>query len=107
LKGIEITVHLRDFLKCKVSTREDGTPLREYLSKRWDEADSFVIDFGNLSIASVSFMDEAFGMLAESHGKRELKRKLQIHNIEEQDESLLNGIVRSRLKQFSRKRAIA
>jgi hypothetical protein len=107
LKGIEITIHLRDFLKCKVSTRQDGTPLREYLSARWDEVDKFVIDFGNLSIASVSFMDEAFGMLAESYGRRELKKKLEIRNIDEQDESLLNGIVRSRLKQFSRQKAVS
>ncbi len=107
MKGIEITVKLRDFLNSKVSTRDDGKPLREYLASRWEETEKFVIDFGNLNIASVSFMDEAFGMLAETHGKRELTKKLEIQSIDPEDKTLLNGILRSRLKQFSRRKPAA
>jgi len=107
MRGIEITIKLRDFLNSKVSTRDDGKPLRDYLASRWDEAEKFVVDFGNLSIASVSFMDEAFGMLAEAHGKRELTKKLEIKSIDSEDKSLLNGILRSRLKQFSKRKSTA
>lgn len=103
MKGIEITIRLDEFVESRVSTREDGQPLREYLTERWKEADKFTIDFEGLTIASVSFIDEAFGKLAQLHGKRELTRKIKVVNISEQDRSLLNEVVMSRLRQFQSK----
>ncbi len=83
----------------KTVTRDDGRVINQMLAKSWDDTDQFEIDFGNLLIASVSFIDEAFGKLALCHTGETLKRKLVFHNMVPYDRKLLNDIIISRLRQ--------
>jgi hypothetical protein len=80
-------------------TREDGRVINQILMENWDGTDQFQIDFRNLMIASVSFIDEAFGRLALCHTSSELKRKLIFQNMVPYDRKLLNDIIVSRLRQ--------
>jgi len=80
-------------------TREDGRVINQILMENWDGTDQFQIDFRNLMIASVSFIDEAFGRLALCHTRSELKRKLIFQNMVPYDRKLLNDIIVSRLRQ--------
>lgn len=83
----------------KTVTREEGHVINKILTERWGDTDHFQIDFGNLLIASVSFIDEAFGKLALCHTSDDLKRKLLFKNMVPYDRKLLNDIIVSRLRQ--------
>lgn len=83
----------------KTVTRDDGRVINKILIDNWNGTDQFQIDFRNLMIASVSFIDEAFGRLALCHTSAELKRKLVFENMVSYDRKLLNDVVVSRLRQ--------
>ena len=83
----------------KTVTRDDGRVIRQILMDNWNRTDQFQIDFRNLMIASVSFIDEAFGRLALCHASAELKRKLIFENMVPYDRKLLNDVIVSRLRQ--------
>ena len=53
----------------------------------------------NLQVASVSFMDEAFGHLALEYSEQELRSKLAFKNMSEFDRALLNDIIASRIRE--------
>ena len=59
------------------------------------------IDFESVLVASVSFMDEAFGKLALEHTKEDLQKKLKFDNIRNYDRALINDIFISRFRQKS------
>ena len=80
-------------------SREDGKVLYDKIRKLWKSSDQITIDFDNLVVASVSFMDEAFGHLALEHPREELKRKLRFVGMNEYDRALLNDIILSRVRQ--------
>jgi len=80
-------------------TREDGEKINEILNKEWNEEENFNINFDNILVASVSFLDEAFGKLALQHTKEDLQKKLKFENIVEYDRALLNDILYSRFRQ--------
>jgi len=65
----------------------------------WGKSDRITINFANLLIASVSFMDEAFGHLALEFPQDELKRKLAFMDMKEYDRALLNDILLSRIRE--------
>ncbi len=83
----------------KTVTRTDGRVINQMLLENWDRDDQIQIDFGNLMIASVSFIDEAFGRLAQCYTGAELKRKLVFENMVQYDRKLLNDVITSRLQQ--------
>ncbi|MGA2734926.1 MAG: DUF4325 domain-containing protein [Syntrophobacteraceae bacterium] len=83
----------------KTVTREDGRVINQILMENWDRTDQFQIDFRNLMVASVSFIDEAFGSLALCNTSSELKRKLIFQNMVPYDRKLLNDIIVLRLRQ--------
>jgi len=83
----------------KTVTRKDGQVINQILTEKWDRTDQFQIDFGNLLIASVSFIDEAFGKLAMCHTGEDLQRKLVFKKMVPYDRKLLNDIIFSRLRQ--------
>jgi hypothetical protein len=87
--------------KCgkKTITREDGQKINDIIKSVWDSEDKIVIDLSNITIASVSFMDEAFGKLALEYPKDILVKKLSFENINEYDRALLNDIFHSRFHQ--------
>ena len=73
--------------------------IKSLISESWSKEKKITIDFNNILIASVSFIDEAFGKLAFDYQKEDLKRKLSFENIEEYDKALLNDILLSRYNQ--------
>lgn len=92
-------INLKKICKKRTVTRKDGEQIKKLISKSWDREKKIVIDFNNISIASVSFLDEAFGKLAFDHPKEILREKLSFANIEEYDRALLNDILISRYHQ--------
>lgn len=83
----------------KTVTRDDGERINRILTEKWDEELIFDIDFNNILVASVSFMDEAFGKFALEHSKEHLQKKLKFSNIVDYDRALLNDILYSRFRQ--------
>lgn len=100
--GLKHVICVKLFLHSKVTSRADGEVLREHLLRNWDSVDSFELDFNGLQVASVSFLDEAFGMLAEHYGKKEILQKVKTQNVDELDQKMLDSILRSRLSQFKK-----
>lgn len=94
-------INITKTCKKKTVTREDGEKLNKILDERWNKASTFNIDFNNVLVASVSFMDEAFGKLALKHTKKSLQNKLKFENILDYDRALLNDILFSRFRQKS------
>lgn len=90
-------------------SREDGRIVYDKIKQLWGQSDQITIDFANLLIASVSFMDEVFGHLALEYSPDELRAKLKFVNMSEFDRALLNDIVYSRIRQkklSSKRRAL-
>lgn len=83
----------------KTVTREDGRVVYEKIKALWEEHDRISVNFANLLVASVSFMDEAFGQLATEHSQEELRKKLEFLNMSRFDRALLNDIIISRIRQ--------
>lgn len=94
-----MNINLKDICGKKTITREDGQIINYMIVNSWDKEDKIIIDFGNILIASVSFLDEAFGKLAFEYPKDILKTKLSFENMEEYDRALLNDILISRYHQ--------
>ena len=80
-------------------TREGGVKVREMIEGVWEKTDEIVVDFGNKRVASISFMDEAFGKLAFKYGRENLAAKLRPIRIQSFDRMLLNEVVLLRFKQ--------
>jgi len=87
--------------KCgkQTITREDGQKINDIIKNVWHNEDKIVIDLSNITIASVSFLDEAFGKLALEYPKDILVKKLSFENMNEYDRALLNDIFYSRFHQ--------
>src|SRR5580700_2234 len=79
--------------------RSDGVKLREEIVRRWSDAEPLEIDFENISIASISFLDEAIAVLALEHPVDVLKRRLKLVNIFDADRRLLNAQILSNARQ--------
>jgi hypothetical protein len=80
-------------------TREDGRALRRAIEEHWDAADTLVLDFDDVRIASVSFFDESLGLLARKYPLDDLKRHVRVENMDPADRRLLNDIVLSRSRE--------
>jgi hypothetical protein len=80
-------------------TRDDGAHLRHAIEQAWHDAGPIVLDFRGLTIASVSFFDEALGVLALEHPVEELTRRVRVENMVAADRELLNNIVSSRRRE--------
>lgn len=83
----------------KTVSREDGRLVYEKIKALWRDYDRISVNFANLLVASVSFMDEAFGQLAIEHSQEELRKKLEFVNMSRFDRALLNDIIISRIRQ--------
>ncbi len=93
--------------KCgnNIVTRADGEKIRNLIERNWQKEKTFEIDFDHLSIASVSFMDEAFAKLVNAHTVDEIREKLKFQNIQKYDLALLKDILISRSKQSQASKA--
>ena len=92
-------INLKDKCGKGIITRKDGQIINELIINAWDNEDKIIIDLNNITIASVSFLDEAFGKLAFNYPKNILVKKLSFENINEFDRALLNDIFVSRFHQ--------
>lgn len=80
-------------------TRDDGQIIHDILKEHWDKEKRIMLDFKGLLIASVSFLDEAFGKLTFEHSKDQIVEKLSFRNMDDRDRALLSDIMISRFKQ--------
>ncbi len=80
-------------------TRDDGKKVRDMIESQWSDSDKIKIDFGNVLVASVSFIDEIFGQLALKYSRSEVTDKIVIENMQDFDRALLNDIMRSRFQE--------
>lgn len=97
--GITTTLKIKDICGTNTVTRADGKKIHQALLDHWDKAKTIEIDFGNVVIASVSFLDEAIGQLALRYKRKELVSKLRLKRISSRDKRLLNDIFISRYRQ--------
>jgi hypothetical protein len=79
--------------------RADGEQLRVAIERVWSDADLLEIDFEGLRIASASFFDESFGMLALEHPLEVLQRRVRPTSLIQADRALLNAIVARRARE--------
>jgi len=105
MKGLQLRICVKDFVGTNSTTREDGHKIYKYLNDHWLEFESIDIDFNRLQVASVSFFDEAFGMLAKEYSKKEIEKKIHFYNMNENDQDLFNSIIQSRHKYFRKSSA--
>jgi len=94
-----MVINLKDKCGKQTITREDGQVINDMIVQAWDIEERIVIDFSNILIASVSFLDEAFGKLSFYFPKDILIKKLYFDNIQDYDRALLNDIFISRYHQ--------
>lgn len=92
-------LNLKEKCAKNTITREDGELIYKLISGAWNSESKIVIDFSNILIASVSFLDEAFGKLAFDHSLEDMKNRLSFENMEQYDRALLNDILISRYHQ--------
>lgn len=93
------TIKIKQICKKNLVTREDGMVIHNLILDKWNKFDQIEIDFGNILIASVSFLDEALGKLASDLDVNEIRRKIHLKNIQDFDRNLVNTISISRLRQ--------
>ena len=84
---------------AKRVSRSDGEALRHRMEEHWDDVEPMVLDFDGVVIASVSFFDESFGVLALRYPLPELTRRFKVENINGPDRQLLNTIVLARERE--------
>ena len=80
-------------------SREHGRKIRNILELRLRLKNKIIIDFSSLSIASPSFIDEAFAKLMLKYPLDEIRAKLSFVNMTEFDRALLNDLVRARIRE--------
>ncbi len=80
-------------------SREHGREFRATLEKLWSADEPLVVDFGNVRIASVSFLDEGMAVLALRYSLEEIRRRLRVINITPDDRRLLNELLLARARE--------
>jgi len=98
-------ISIKEICGKNTVSREDGKKINKLIREHWNKEQVIEVDFGNMIIASVSFMDEAIGLLAIDYSRDELVTKLRLMNITPEDKNLLNDILISRYKQDQLKKA--
>jgi hypothetical protein len=88
-------------------SREDGQRLRMEIEKHWDDPGLITVDFGNVTIASLSFLDEGLGVLALTHSLDEIRKRIRVENIKQPDRAVLNRLMASRADERTQGRASA
>ncbi len=92
-------INVKEICDKQTITREDGQRINSIIKNVWNTNEKITIDLSNITIASVSFLDEAFGKLAFEYPKETIIQKLSFENINEYDRALLNDIFFSRFHQ--------
>lgn len=105
-KEITTKLTVKDICGTHTLTRADGKLLHKVILARWKTSKSIEIDFANVTIASVSFLDEAVGQLIIQFPRKDIASKLKLVRISQFDRKLLNDIAATRFRQILKKRKI-
>ncbi len=83
-----------------IISREAGKKIRTLINDNWDQP-RIEIQFGGKLVGSVSFFDEAIGLLMKRDKKtlNEMRMKLRFPDLQKQDKMLLNNIMTTRIRE--------
>ena len=79
--------------------RRDGERLRSAIKEVWARGLPCEVDFGNVRIASVSFLDEGIAVLALELPRDELLVRLRVENMTPPDRRLLDELISARARE--------
>lgn len=81
-------------------SREAGRKIRQLILAHWNEP-TIELHFNGKLIGSVSFFDEAIGLLMKREGKMldEIRQKLKFPDLLKEDRALLRHTVTARIKE--------
>ena len=94
-------INLEKRWKKSTMSRKDGENLKRLISDAWNKESEITINFANVLVASVGFLDEAIGKLASYHSKKELQDKIKFETMYKYDRARLNEILLSRYREAS------
>jgi hypothetical protein len=97
----EICLDIRKRAGANTVSREHGEIIRKIIEQSLEIKDKITIDFSNLSMASPSFIDEAFAKLFLTYSFENLKQRLLFVNMTEFDRALLNNLIRARIREHA------
>ena len=97
----EAHIDIKKMAGTETVSREHGRKIRKIIELYFKSKDRVIIDFSNLSIASPSFIDEAFAKLLLKYSIDEVKQKLTFINISYFDRALLNDLIIARIRERS------
>jgi STAS-like domain of unknown function (DUF4325) len=80
-------------------TRFLGELLRRQIEGVWLEGEKAVVDFSGFTVASHSFLDEAFGVLLQERGLDFLNQNLQVVNADSAIKALIRFVMQDRLSR--------
>jgi hypothetical protein len=82
-----------------IISRDAGRKIRDLILAAWNEKEIRILVKGRL-IASVSFFDEAIGLLLR-RGKTidEIRKKISFPDLQPNDRQLLNRIIKERIEE--------
>lgn len=95
----EFHIDIKKMAGTDTVSREHGRKIRKIIEQLLKIKDKITIDFSNLSIASPSFIDEAFAKLMLKYPLDGIRTKLSFVNMTEFDRALLNDLVRARIRE--------
>ena len=83
-----------------IISRDAGLKIRNLILESWDHDKIRILVKGRV-IASVSFFDEAIGLLTKKSGKSwpKIRAKLEFPDLTPEDRALLNSVIRTRLEE--------
>lgn len=87
-----------------IISRDAGKKIRDLILANWDEDEIRLIVAGR-TVGSVSFFDEAIGLLMKRGNKspNEVLKKLKFPDLKPEDKTLLNYVFATRNKEFLKK----
>ena len=92
-------IAIATYCDSKLVSRGDGALVRRAVEKHWDDNEPLLLDFSGVRVASVSFFDEALGLLARKFPLDEIRVRVRVENIDPTDRALLNRIVIARARE--------
>lgn len=95
----EFYIDIRKMAGTDTVSREHGGKIRKIIEIQLKLKRRVIVDFSNLSIASPSFIDEAFAKLMLKYPLDEVKEKLSFKNMTDFDRALLNDLVIARIRE--------
>lgn len=95
----EAYLDIRKIAGSETVSRDHGETMRKIIDLLLKKKDRVIIDFSNVSLASPSFIDEAFVLLLDKHSLDELKKKIEFKDMTEFDRALLNKLFKARIQE--------